>query len=50
MSLRKITKIQGSFPSDDALLKIFYLALNNIGKKWTMPIKDWKAALIRFTT
>jgi putative transposase len=49
MSLRKITKNRGSFPSDDALLKLFYLALNNISKKWTMPIRDWKAALNRFT-
>jgi len=38
-----------SFPSDDALLKLFYLALINISKKWTMPIRDWKAALNRFT-
>lgn len=49
MILRKITKNRGSFPSDDALLKLFYLALNNISKKWTMPIRDWKAALTRFT-
>ena len=49
MSLRKITKNRGSFPSDDALLKLFYLALRNISKKWTMPIRDWKAALNRFT-
>ncbi len=49
MSLRKITKNRGSFPSDEALLKLFYLALNNISRKWTMPIRDWKAALNRFT-
>ena len=49
MSLRKITKNRGSFPSDEALLKLFYLALKNIGKKWTMPIRDWKAALNYFT-
>jgi len=49
MSLRKITKNRGSFPSDEALLKLFYLALQNISQKWTMPIRDWKAALIRFT-
>ncbi len=49
MSLRKITKNRGSFPSDDAVLKLFYLALINISKKWTMPIRDWKAALNRFT-
>jgi len=33
MSLRKITKNRGSFPNDDALLKLFYLALANISKK-----------------
>ncbi len=49
MSLRKITKNRGSFPSDEALLKLFYLALRNISKKWTMPVRDWKAALNRFT-
>ncbi|MFP5383304.1 MAG: IS256 family transposase [Gammaproteobacteria bacterium] len=49
MSLRKLTKNRGSFPSDEALIKLFYLALRNISKKWTMPIRDWKAALNRFT-
>jgi putative transposase len=49
MSLRKITKNRGSFPSDDALLKLFYLALANISMKWTMLLRDWKAALTRFT-
>ena len=49
MSLRKITKNRGSFPSDDALAKLFYLALQNISRKWTMPIRDWKAALTRFS-
>lgn len=49
MSLRKISKNRSSFPSDDAVLKLFYLALENISKKWTMPIRDWKAALNRFT-
>ena len=49
MSLRKITKTRSSFPTDEAAFKLFYLALNNISQKWTMPIKDWKAALNRFT-
>ena len=49
MSLRKLTKNRGSLPSDEALLKLFYLALRNISQKWTMPIRDWKAALTRFT-
>jgi len=40
----------GSFPNDDdALIKLYYLALRNISKKWTMPIRNWKAALNRFT-
>jgi len=49
MSLRKLTKNRGSFPSDEALLKLFYLALRNISQKWSLPIRDWKAALTRFT-
>jgi putative transposase len=49
MSLRKVTKNRGSFPSDEAVNKLLYLALNNISRKWTMPIRDWKAALNRFT-
>jgi len=24
-------------------------SVRNINKKWTMPIRDWKAALTRFT-
>ena len=49
MSLRKITKTRGSFPTDDAVFKLFYLALNIISQKWTMPIRDWKTALNRFS-
>jgi len=48
-SLRKLTKHRGAFPSDEALIKLLYLALRNIAKKWTLPIRDWKAALTRFT-
>ncbi|MFZ6746002.1 IS256 family transposase [Undibacterium sp. JH2W] len=49
MSLRKVIKTRSSFPTDEAVSKLFYLALNNISKKWTMPIRDWKGALNRFT-
>jgi putative transposase len=49
MSLRKVTKNRGSFPTDEAMLKLLYLALKNIAKKWTLPIRDWKAAMNRFT-
>ncbi len=48
MSLRKITKNRGSFPSDEALMKLFYLALCNISQKWSMLIRDWKGALNQF--
>jgi putative transposase len=34
---------------DYLLLKLFYLALRNISQKCSMPIRDWKAALTRFT-
>ena len=47
-SLRKVLKTRGALPSDEALLKLLYLALGKITKKWTMPIRDWKAALNRF--
>lgn len=47
-SLRKVLKNKGSFPDDEAVLKLLYLALRNIAKKWTMPIPNWKAALSRF--
>lgn len=49
MSLRKITKTRASFPNDDAVMKLFFLGIRNISKKWSMPIQDWKAALNRFT-
>jgi len=48
MSLRKVTKARSSFPNDEAVLKLLYLALRNIAKKWTMPVQSWKAALNRF--
>ena len=48
MSLRKVTKARGSFPNDEAVCKLLYLALRNIAKKWTMPLRTWKDALNRF--
>src|SRR5712664_839145 len=44
-TLRKVTHNHRIFPSDDAVYKVLYLALQNITKKWTMPIHNWKAAL-----
>lgn len=39
--VRKITKTKGAFPSDMALLKLIYLATENISKKWTQPLQNW---------
>ena len=38
----------GSFPTQEAAFKLLYLALEHIAKKWTMPVRNWKAALQRF--
>jgi putative transposase len=47
-SLRKVIKNRGAFPDDESILKILYLALQNVARKWTMPIRNWKAALNHF--
>jgi putative transposase len=47
-SLRKISKNRGVFPNQESLLKLYYLALERIAKKWTMPILGWSEALNRF--
>ena len=39
--LRKFTKTKTIYPSDDAVRKSVYLSIQEISKKWTMPIKDW---------
>jgi len=38
--LRKVTKTKSAFVSDDALMKILYLATMSIVDKWTMPVKE----------
>lgn len=48
MMLRKVIKNRASFPNDDAVKKLLYLALQNAAKKWTMPIRDWGAAINQF--
>jgi putative transposase len=48
MTLRKVLRNHRAFPTDESALKVIYLAIHNISKKWTMPIRDWKAALNRF--
>lgn len=48
MTLRKVLRNHRSFPTDESAMKVIYLAIANISKKWTMPIRDWKSALNRF--
>lgn len=47
--IRKVTKNKGAFTSDTALLKLVYLATENIEKKWTMPLWNWNQTLSQLT-
>jgi len=46
-SLRKIIKTRGSFPNDDAALKLLYLAIKNAGLRWRRAV-EWTAAMSQF--
>ncbi len=47
-SLRKVTKNRNSFPNDESAIKLLYMALENIMKKWTIPIRNWPLAVHQF--
>jgi putative transposase len=46
-SLRKIIKTRGSFPNDEAAMKLLYLAIQNAGVHWRRPV-EWTAAMSQF--
>jgi transposase-like protein len=46
--IRQAIKKRKLFPTDDSAKKVIYLAIQNATKKWTMPIRNWKAALNHF--
>lgn len=46
--IRKSTKTRKLFPTDESAMKVVYLAIQAASKKWTMPIRNWKAAMNRF--
>jgi putative transposase len=46
-SMRKIIKTRGSFPNDDAALRLLYLAIKNAGMRWRRGI-EWTAAMSQF--
>ncbi len=48
-SLRKLLHYRGHFPTDEAVLKLLYLALANIEKKWARSVRDWSNVLGQFS-
>jgi len=46
--LRKIIKTRGHFPSDDAATTLLWLALRNVTRRWTMPVRPWRDAMTQF--
>ena len=47
-ALRKILKGRSAFPHDESIIKLLYMGLQHVAKKWTQPIPEWKAALNQF--
>jgi putative transposase len=47
MTLRKVIKTRAAFPTEDAALKLLYMALQNVAKKWSQ-VQGWREALNRF--
>ena len=45
---RKNIKLRKIFPNDSSIFKIIYLAIDKASQKWTMPLRDWRAACNRF--
>ena len=46
--VRKFTKSNAIFPTDDAIRKVVYMSVSEISKKWTMPVRDWGLAYAQF--
>jgi len=47
MTLRKVIKTRAAFPTEEAALKLLYMALQNVAKKW-QTVQGWREALNRF--
>ena len=47
-TIQKVIRHRQSFPNDEAAMKLIFMGLKNISGKWTMPIRDWGAALNQF--
>ena len=48
-TMRKVLKNRKAFHGEQAIMKVLYLAIVRASKKWTMPIRNWGAALQRFS-
>lgn len=47
--IRKVTKNKGAFTSDMALMKLVYLATQNISKKWNSSLWNWNQTLAQLS-
>jgi transposase-like protein len=47
--LRNVTKSKGAFTSEDALMKILFLAQENICSKWNRPVHNWNQTLAQLS-
>jgi len=46
--IRKFTRNRKQYPNAESAIKLVYLAIHEASKRWTLPIKGWKAALNYF--
>lgn len=46
--VRKYTKTKMSFPDDQSVMKAVFLALREITRKWTLPIRNWSLVVNQF--
>lgn len=46
--IRQATRKRKLFPTDDSVRKVIYLAIEAASRKWSIPIRDWRAAMSRF--
>ncbi len=47
--IRHAIKKRKVFPTDDSVRKVVWLAIQAASQKWTIPLRDWRVAMSRFT-
>ena len=48
-ALRKVTRGKGSFPNEEAVIKLLYLRICELEKKWNKPISNWSKILLQLS-